>query len=137
MYRLAHSNVLLVLCEFMANMDKKDDIPDRNTIPFLSGAIVVGQVAMAMGAGLGQVLLLRASRRRKPLLWAAFLSLPIRCALILWWRDSGNGWLLSTQIIDGIGGGLLGLVHRILVADITYGTENFNFVMGLTSSCFG
>ena len=68
---------------------------------------------------------------------AGILSLPIRCALIIFWKDAGQTYLLSTQILDGIGGGLFGLIHPFLVADITFGTGRFNVVMGLTASCFG
>jgi MFS family permease len=74
---------------------------------------------------------------RKPLFMVGLLTLPIRCALIILWKDSGDTWLLSTQILDGLGGGLCGLLHPYLVADITFGTGRFNVVMGVTASCFG
>lgn len=90
------------------------------------------------------------------------LTLPIRCALIILWKDAGEIYLLSTQILDGIGGGFFGLLHPYLVADITFGTGRFNvlsmypfllllinaltdsalsfslcYAVGLTASCFG
>lgn len=74
---------------------------------------------------------------RKPLFMAGIVTLPIRCALIIFWKDAGNTYLLSTQILDGLEGGLMGLIHPFLVADITFGTGRFNVVMGLTASCFG
>lgn len=74
---------------------------------------------------------------RKPLFMAGLATLPIRCALIIFWKDAGDAYLLSTQILDGIGGGLCGLIHPYLVADITFGSGRFNVVMGLTASFFG
>jgi MFS family permease len=68
---------------------------------------------------------------------AGIITLPIRCALIIYWKDSGDIYLLSTQILDGIGGGFFILLHPYLVADMTFGTGRFNVVMGLTASCFG
>ena len=68
---------------------------------------------------------------RKPLFMAALLSLPIRCALIIWLKDAGSMALLSTQIFDGLGGGLFGLIHPYLVADITFGTGRFNVLSKL------
>lgn len=79
-------------------------------------ATLVGDRLTEMGVG------------RKPLFIAGLLSLPIRCALIIWWKDAGDAFLLSTQVLDGIGGGLLGLLHPYLVADITFGTGRFNVV---------
>ena len=74
---------------------------------------------------------------RKPLFLFGIASLPIRCALIIYWKDAGEGYLLSTQILDGLGGGFFSLIHPFLVADMTFGTGRFNVVMGLTASCFG
>ena len=68
---------------------------------------------------------------------ACIVTLPIRCALIIFWKDAGDTYLLFTQILDGLGGGFFGLLHPFLVADITFGTGRFNVVMGLTASCFG
>ena len=44
---------------------------------------------------------------------------------------------MSTQILDGISGGLFGLIHPYLIADITFGTGRFNVIMGVSASCFG
>jgi hypothetical protein len=71
---------------------------------------------------------------RKPLFMLGLVTLPIRCALIIFWKDAGNVYLLSTQILDGLGAGLCGLVHPYLVADLTFGTGRFNVVS--TSACF-
>lgn len=110
--------------------------PRRSAIPLIAGAIVTAQLTMTFATYLGNHLTIRGCGR-KPLLMAGLLTLPIRCALIILWEDAGDSWLLSTQILDGLGGGLFSLMHPYLVADITFGSGRFNLVMGFTASCFG
>jgi len=105
--------------------DEETGAPRRSAIPLVAGAIVTAQVTMAMATMLGDRLTLRGVGR-KPLFLAGILSLPLRCALIIWWKDAGDAFLLSTQILDGLGAGLTGLIHPYLVADITFGTGRFN-----------
>lgn len=98
---------------------------DRYTIPYTAGAIVTAQLTMAVATYAGD----RCTNMgigRKVLFMAGILSLPIRCALILWLQDADEIYLVSTQVLDGIGGGLFGLVHPYIVADITFGTGRFN-----------
>ena len=135
-FHAANANVLLVLGELMEQSDNEDGTPRRSAIPLIAGAIVTAQLMMAAATAIGNRLTLRGVGR-KPLFMAGLLTLPIRCALIILWHDAGDSWLLSTQLLDGIGGGLIGLVHPFLVADITFGTGRFNVVLGLTASFFG
>jgi Na+/melibiose symporter-like transporter len=114
----------------------EEGVQSRSAIPLTAGAIVLAQVTMAIATSVGNRLTIRRVGR-KPLFMAGLLTLPIRCALIILWRNSGNSWLLSTQILDGLGGGFCGLIHPYLVADITFGSGRFNVVMGLTASFFG
>jgi len=107
--------------------DNDDGSPKRSAIPLIAGAIVTAQITMAAATLAGDKLTL-AGVGRKPLFMAGLLTLPIRCALIIWWKDAGDAWLLSTQVLDGIGGGMCGLIHPYLVADITFGTGRFNVV---------
>jgi len=125
----------LVLGELMGQ-NGEDGTPKRSAIPLIAGAIVLAQFTMAAATMVGGRLTFMGIGR-KPLFLIALLTLPIRCALIVLWRDAGEAYLLSTQLLDGIGAGLSGLVHPYLVADITFGTGRFNVLMGLTASCFG
>jgi hypothetical protein len=108
----------------------------RNAVPLIAGAIVTSQLTMALATSLGDWLTMR-GLGRKPLCMVGLLSLPVRCALIILWKDAGDTRLLSTQVLDGLGGGFFGLIHPLLVADITFGSGRFNLVMGLTASFFG
>jgi len=135
-FHFANANVLLVLGELMDSNDAEDDAPSRSAIPLIGGAIVLAQLTMAIATWVGDKLT-QQGIGRKPLFLAGIMTLPIRCALIIYWKDAGNIYLLLTQILDGLGGGFFGLLHPFLVADITFGTGRFNVVMGLTASCFG
>jgi len=107
--------------------DQEDGSQSQAAIPLIAGAIVLAQATMAVSTWAGNKLT-HLGVGRKPLFLLGLISLPIRCALIIVWKDAGATYLLSTQILDGIGGGFLGLVHPYLVADITFGTGRFNLL---------
>jgi len=134
-FHFANANVLLVLGELMGS-EGEDDKQNRNAIPLTAGAIIMAQVTMAFATQLGDNYTARGTGR-KVLFMAGLLSLPIRCALIILFSNAGSAFLLSTQIFDGIGGGLMGLIQPLIIADITFGTGRFNAVNGLIASCFG
>lgn len=134
-FHFANANVLLVLGELMGG-ENEDGSTKRSAIPLIAGAIVLAQFTMS-GATFAGDKMTKGGWGRKPLFLAGLLTLPLRCFLIIFWKDAGEAWLLSTQILDGLGGGFFGLLHPYLVADITFGTGRFNVVMGLTASCFG
>jgi hypothetical protein len=127
----ANANVLLVLGEIMGG-DEEDGSTSKTAIPLIAGAIVLAQITMAIATKAGDRWT-HLGVGRKPLFMAGLASLPVRCALILYWQNAGAAYLLSTQILDGVGGGFLGLVHPYLVADITFGTGRFNV---LSKFCF-
>jgi Na+/melibiose symporter-like transporter len=122
----ANANVLLVLGELMGT-DQEDGTPSQAAIPLIAGAIVLAQITMA-GATLAGDKLTHLGVGRKPLFLAGLVTLPIRCALVIYWKDAGTAYLLSTQILDGLGGGFFGLIHPFLVADIAFGTGRFNLL---------
>lgn len=142
-FHFANANVLLVLGELMSIDDNNDDDNDnddgainRAAIPLIAGAILLAQATMSAATLIGDFYTKRGVGR-KILFLTGLITLPIRCALIIYWKDAGVGYLLSTQIFDGLGGGFFALIHPYLVADITFGTGRFNIIMGMTSSCFG
>jgi MFS family permease len=142
-FHFANANVLLVLGELMSRGDNNNGDDDggnagtsRSAIPLVGGAILLAQATMSLATIFGDKCT-KQGIGRKVLFIAGLITLPLRCALIIGWKDSGNGFLLSTQILDGVGGGFFGLLHPYLVADITFGTGRFNLIMGLTASCFG
>jgi len=135
-FHFANANVLLVLGELMSN-NNDDGTIKRTAFPLIAGAITIAQISMAITTKFCNVVTHEYNIGRKILFLVGLLSLPIRCFLLILWKDSGDYYLMSTQILDGIGGGFFGILHPYLVADITYGTGRFNVAMGLTGTCFG
>ena len=128
----ANANMLLVLGELMGG-DNDDGSTKRSAIPLIAGAIVVAQFTMSATTYIGDALT-KKGVGRKPLFMAALVTLPVRCALIIYWQDWGDSWLLSTQVLDGIGGGFFGLLHPYLVNDIAFGSGRFNVLSKLIFS---
>lgn len=109
----------------------KEEGLTRFAIPLTACAIITAQLIMAVVTRVAGQYTQR-GWGRKPLFLIGISSLPIRCALIILLKDVGHNYLLLTQIFDGISGGLFGLIHPYIVADITFGTGRFNAV----SKCF-
>jgi MFS family permease len=72
---------------------------------------------------------------RKPLFLLGFAVLPIRGVLYTLW---GNPYyLVSVQMLDGIGAGIFGALFFIVVADLTRGTGHYNLAQGAVSAAWG
>lgn len=105
--------------------DNDDGSVKRTAIPLIACAIVISQLTMSI-ATYGGDTLTKLGWGRKPLILAGLLTVPTRCALIIHWKDAGESYLLSTQVMDGFGDGIFALISTYLVADITLGTGRFN-----------
>jgi MFS family permease len=46
-------------------------------------------------------------------------------------------WLVSVQLLDGIGAGVFGALFPVVVKDLTLGTGHFNISLGALSTVFG
>ena len=65
---------------------------------------------------------------RRPIFLIAFAALPIRAAL---YTLSNNAfWLLSVQLLDGVGAGIYEALTPLLIADIMRGTGRYNLAQG-------
>lgn len=72
---------------------------------------------------------------RKPIFTAALAILALRGAL---YPFSDNPyWLLSVQLLDGIGAGIFGALFPLVVADLTHGTGHFNVSQGAIATATG
>jgi hypothetical protein len=60
---------------------------------------------------------------RKPLFAAAFMALTLRGALYT--LSDHPAWLISVQLLDGVGAGLTGALFPVIVADLTRGSGHF------------
>lgn len=66
---------------------------------------------------------------RKPFILAAFFFLAARG--FLYPVSDNMFWLVSVQLLDGVGAGILGALFPIIVADLMWGKGNFNAAQGL------
>lgn len=72
---------------------------------------------------------------RKPIYLVAFAVLPLRCGLYLL---SHNGYyLVALQALDGLAGGIFGIMQLLMVADLTRGTGRFNITQGALGMAVG
>jgi len=72
---------------------------------------------------------------RKPIFLAAFLVLPVRGVMFTWWDQPY--YIISVQILDGIGAGIFGAMFVLVIADLTRGTGHFNLVLGAATTIQG
>jgi MFS family permease len=84
-------------------------------------AMVVGRKADAWG--------------RKPIFAVALGVLALRGTL---YPISDNPyWLVSVQLLDGVGAGIFGALFPLVVADLTHGTGHFNVSQGAIATATG
>lgn len=100
---------------------------------FMSACIVTAQLVMIP---LGILVGGRASKdRRKPIFLIAFLVLPIRA--VLYTLSDNPFFLVSVQLLDGVGGGIFGVMQLLVIADLTKGTGHFNLAQGAIGTAVG
>jgi MFS family permease len=100
---------------------------------YMAGCIVAAQVimvpvALVVGAKVD-------AWGRKPIFLVAFLILALRGALYPL-SDSAY-WILSVQLLDGIGAGIFGALFPVVVADLTRGQGHFNVSLGAIATATG
>ena len=70
---------------------------------------------------------------RKTLYIYGFVSVPIRGVLCAMYPEVT--WLmLCTQILDGVGAGVCGVMKQVVTQDLSRGTGRFNVALGVTST---
>lgn len=72
---------------------------------------------------------------RKPIFLAAFLVLPLRGVMFTWWDQPY--YIVSVQVLDGVGAGIFGAMFVLVVSDLTRGTGHFNLVLGAATTLQG
>ncbi len=99
----------------------------------MSACIIAAQIVMipvALAASR-----LAASWGRKPVFLIGFAVLPIRG--LLYCLSINPVYLVTVQLLDGIGAGIFGVVSILVVADITKGTGRFNLTQGALATATG
>jgi Na+/H+ antiporter NhaD/arsenite permease-like protein len=72
---------------------------------------------------------------RKPLFLLGFAVLPIRGLLYTVWDNPY--YLVSIQLLDGVGAGVFGALFFIVIADLTRGTGRYNLALGAAGAAWG
>ena len=84
-------------------------------------ALLVGRTADQMG--------------RKPILLVGFAVLPVRA--LLYTLSDNTAWLISVQLLDGIGAGIFGAITPLLIADLMRGSGRYNVAQGAIATAQG
>jgi MFS family permease len=103
----------------------------RTAQPYMSACILVSQLVMlpiAVGAGH-----LADTWGRKRSFLVGFIVLPIRGLLFATIRSPY--FLVATQVLDGVGAGIFGVLSVVVVADLARLTGRFNLLQGAMSTC--
>ena len=72
---------------------------------------------------------------RKPSFLAGFVILPIRA--VLYTLSDDSFWLVSVQILDGVGAGILGALTPLVIADIMRSTRRYYLALGAVITAQG
>jgi MFS family permease len=98
------------------------------SVCIIAAQLVMVPVAMLVGR--------KADRwGRKPIFTVALAVLALRGAL---YPLSDNPyWLVSVQLLDGVGAGIFGALFPLVVADLTRGTGHFNVSQGAIATATG
>ena len=129
--RIANFALSVVLFQFAnAGMivligEKLSEGRERSAALYISACIIVAQLVMVPVANLAGRL---ARFGRKPVFLVGFAVLPIRAVLFTLSNDPV--FLVSVQILDGVGAGIFGVMTILIAADLTQGTGRFNITQG-------
>ncbi|MBP5974730.1 MFS transporter [Brasilonema sp. CT11] len=99
---------------------------------YMSACIIVAQLVMIPSATLAGRF---AHAARKPVFLLGFAVLPIRG--VLYTLTDNPYFLVSVQILDGVAGGIFGVLSVLMVADLTKGTGRFNITQGALNTAIG
>lgn len=103
-----------------------------NATVYMSACIIVAQLVMIPSANLAGRL---SHSARKPIFLLGFSVLPIRG--VLYTLTNNPYFLVSVQILDGVAGGIFGVLSVLMVADLTRGTGRFNVTQGALNTAVG
>jgi MFS family permease len=108
------------------------DKPQSSSLLMATGIIVAQLVMVPVAAVAGR---LTDVWGRKSIFLIGFISLPIRGALFS--LSDQPSFVISVQILDGVGAALFGVLSVLVVADLTKGTGRFNITQGAIATATG
>ncbi|WP_082983790.1 MFS transporter [Mycobacterium sp. 1165178.9] len=99
----------------------------------MAGCIVAAQVVMVPVAYVAGAK--ADSWGRKPIFLAGFAVLAVRG--FLYTCSDNSYWLVSVQLLDGVGAGVFGALFPLVVQDVTHGSGRFNISLGTITAATG
>ena len=72
---------------------------------------------------------------RKPVLLIGFAILPVRA--LLYTLSNDGAWLITVQLLDGVGAGIWSVLTPLVVADLMRGTGRYNLALGGVATAQG
>jgi hypothetical protein len=99
----------------------------------IAAALVVPQLVVALLSPL--VGRLAERRGRRLVLLAGFIALPLRG--LLFSTLASPALIVAAQVLDGVGGAVIGVLVPLVAADLTRGTGRFNLCMGTIGLAVG
>jgi MFS family permease len=106
--------------------------PHSSTLLMSAGIIVAQFVMIPVAAVAGR---LTDVWGHKPIFLIGFISLPIRG--LLFTLSDQPSFVISVQILDGVGAAVFGVLSMLVVADLTKGTGRFNITQGAIATATG
>lgn len=105
----------------------------RTAVVYMSAIIIVSQLTMIPVA----ILVGRWGRTtgRKPLFLLGIATVAVRGVLFAIFKNPYA--LVATQVLDGIGAGIFGVLNVLIIADLTRGTGRFNYAQGAIATATG
>lgn len=129
LFHFANAAMLPLVGQLLAQTQQGKGL---NGTVYMSACIIVAQLVMVASANLAGRF---AEGGRKPIFLVCFGVLPIRG--VLYTLSHNPFFLVSVQILDGIAGGIFGVLSVLMIADLTTGSGRFNLTQGMLASCIG
>lgn len=129
LFHFANAAMLPLVGQLLAQNGKGGVL---NGTVYMSACIIVAQLVMIPSASLAGRL---AESGRKRIFLIGFAVLPIRG--VLYTFSHNPFFLVAVQILDGVAGGIFGVLSVIMVADLTQGSGRFNLTQGMLATCIG
>jgi MFS family permease len=126
-FHLANAAMLPLVGQVLALKNK-----DVGTA-LMATCIVAAQVVMVPTAYLAGAKADSWGRKRIFLIGFAFLT----ARGFLYTLSDNPYWLVSVQVLDGVGAGIFGALFPLVVQDLTHGTGRFNITLGALTSVWG
>ncbi|MBW6396418.1 MFS transporter [Roseomonas sp. HJA6] len=127
-FHLANAAMLPTVGQKLTHIVGKDHATSLIAACIVAAQCVMVPVAMLAGAKAD-------AWGRKPLFLLAFGVLALRG--VLYTLSDNPWWLLSVQLLDGVGAGVFGALFPIVIADLTRGTGRFNVSQGAVATAQG